>query len=251
MTRAHDYQHLIARWRALARSLGLRLRLLARADDFPLYYLQTPALAATGGIYVSAGIHGDEPASTEALLVWAQRHAARLAGLPLLLFPCLNPWGLRNNVRLDLAGNDLNRGFHRDDLPQIAALKRVAAPFRFELAVMLHEDYDGQGIYIYEVQRHPPYWGEKLLAAAGRVIPIETRARVDAYSCRRGLVRRRLNMARFKRIGYPEAIWLHLERSERTFTVETPSEFAMEQRVEAHVAVLDEALRLAESTAAK
>ena len=45
-------------------------------------------------------------------------------------------------------------------------------------------------------------------------------------------------------MGYPEAIWLHLYHSLRTFTVETPSEFALEQRVAAHVAVLDEVARL-------
>jgi len=36
-----------------------------------------------------------------------------------------------------------------------------------------------------------------------------------------------------------------LEHSERTFTVETPSEFAMERRVAAQVAMIEETIRRA------
>ena len=60
-----------------------------------------------------------------------------------------------------------------------------------------------------------------------------------------GIHRRRLDKKRFARIGFPEAIWLHLEHSERTFTVETPSEFALERRVAAHIAVIEEVVRRA------
>ena len=44
-------------------------------------------------------------------------------------------------------------------------------------------------------------------------------------------------------MGYPEAIWLHLFHSQNTFTFETPSEAALELRVRAHMAVLDECAR--------
>ena len=50
-------------------------------------------------------------------------------------------------------------------------------------------------------------------------------------------------MKRFARIGHPEALWLHLKHSNRTFTVETPSEFALERRVAAHIAVIEEMVR--------
>lgn len=44
-------------------------------------------------------------------------------------------------------------------------------------------------------------------------------------------------------MGYPEAIWLHLEHAKRSMTIETPSEFALERCVTAHVAVPDEVVR--------
>lgn len=239
--RAHDYRYLIERWRAVARKTGVPLRRLATADGG--FYLRTPALAATGGIYFSAGIHGDEPASTEALVTWAERLGKKLRDVPALLLPCLNPWGLVQNIRLDAQGVDLNRSFHRTDLPVIAAVKRVVVGHQFAAAMMLHEDYDGQGIYLYESQRMQPYWGESLLAVARRHLPIDPRERIDGRKAVKGIHRRRFDRKRFAQIGYPEAVWLHLECAERTFTVETPSEFALERRVEAHVAVVEEIVR--------
>lgn len=237
--RVHHYGQLVRRWRAVARSSGLRLQRFAFAGEDPLLVLRSPALAAEGGIYISAGIHGDEPAAPEALIAWAERNAARLARWPLLIFPCLNPWGLRNNIRLDAAGLDLNRAFHLDSEPLIAALKKVVAPYRFELALMMHEDYDGEGFYLYEIKRRLPFWGEDVLAVAARKIAIDPRRSIDGQRASGGLIRRRFDRELFQRIGYPEAIWLHEFHAERALTTETPSEFGLEQRVRAHVAVLE------------
>jgi hypothetical protein len=251
MHRAHDYPHLIERWRRIAKTAGLRLQRFAVAGKYPLYCLRSPALRAEGGIYLSAGIHGDEAGSTEGLLAWAERSAARLRDLPLFLFPCLNPWGIVNNTRFDANGVDLNRAFHRDDIPELVALRALVTPYKFELSMMLHEDYDGQGLYLYEVQRKLPYWGEALIEAARPVIPIEERPLVDGFPAKGGVVRRKPRMKRFDVIGFPEAIWLHLGHSVRTFTVEAPSEFALAQRVEGLVAVTNEAVRLAQETTAR
>jgi hypothetical protein len=251
VTRPHDYRHLVQRWRALARRAGLRMRRVARDGGYDVYSLESEALEAEGGIYISAGIHGDEPAATEALLAWAEANARRLRRLPLLLFPCLNPWGLARNSRFDHEGRDLNRLFHDDHAPIVAAVRQRARGHRFTLALQLHEDYDGQGFYLYEVQRVKPYWGEALLAVAGRHIPIEPRGRVDGRIFRHGLMRRTVDRRRFARMGYPEAIWMHLDHADRTFTIETPSEFALEVRVRAQVAVIDAAVQMAMNEAAR
>lgn len=243
--RAHDYRHLIARWRRVASRAGLRVQTIARDGGYDILALQTRALTADGGIYISAGIHGDEPAGTEALITWAEENIACLCKLPLLLLPCLNPWGLVRNSRFDHEGRDLNRLFHAETAPTVAAVRALVRDRRFALALQLHEDYDGQGFYLYEVQRTQPHWGEALLAVASRHIAIEPRTRVDGRTFRGGLMRRRVDRRRFERMGYPEAIWLHLDHSQRTFTLETPSEFALEDRVRAQVAVIDAAVRMA------
>jgi hypothetical protein len=241
--RAHDYQHLVTRWRAVARKSGLKLRHLARDDGFNLFYLQTAD--TTPGLYVSAGIHGDEPAAPEALIQWAEQNTAQLASWPLLIFPCLNPWGLRNNSRIDSKGRDLNRLFHGNSHPVVAAVRKLVKARRFAVSLMMHEDYDAQGIYLYEVQRAEVRLGEKLLAAARKVIPLDPRTKIDTSKATNGLIRRRFFPRTFKKIGYPEAIWLHLHHSDYTFTFETPSEADLGLRVAAQIAVLEKCLRLA------
>ena len=237
----HNYRHLIHRWKALARRAGLRLRLLAEHDSLPLYYIATPALAEVGGLYLSAGIHGDEPASTEALLAWAENHAARLRTLPLLLFPCLNPWGLANNSRTDSTGLDLNRNFHRRH-SVITAVRHIVGKRRFAASANLHEDFDAEGLYLYEVTRAIGF-GEKLLAAASRILPHDPRPRIENRIASDGLIRRRVTKSTFAKMGTPEAIWLYLDHTDHSFTIETPSEFALERRVATQVAMLDAILR--------
>jgi hypothetical protein len=243
--RSHDYRFLTQRWRALARTARLRLRTLSIVGSTPVFFLRSGALKSEGGIYISAGIHGDEAASTEALVTWAEQNAERLRSLPVILFPCLNPWGLIRNCRYDERGIDLNRVFHLENTPMIENLKQVVAPYQFKLALMLHEDFDAQGLYLYEIEREKPSWGESLLAAARPVIPIEKRARVDGRKAIDGLIRRRFAANKFRQIGCPEAIWLHVHRTRRAFTLETPSEFALQQRIAAQMAVIDECIRLA------
>jgi hypothetical protein len=238
--RAHDYRDLIRRWRLVARQAGLRLTTFAQAGNFKLYYLKSPALPIDSGVYISAGIHGDEPATTEGLVTWAERNAAKLAKLPLLIFPCLNPWGLRLNIRLDQSGVDLNRAFNRDDVSAITALRSVMKGQRFTVALHLHEDYEAQGIYLYEIEGEEPYLGSTLLNAARQIIPIDHRIKIDTGRARSGVIRRRLDPQHFIRLGgLPEAAYLCQNHTTHAITFETPSEYGLERRADAHVAVIE------------
>jgi len=242
--RAHDYPQLIARWRAVAKKAGLAMRRFWKGPDFSLYALRTKRLPREGTIYISAGIHGDEPAGTEGLIAWAEKNTRVLRSRPFLIVPCINPWGLVNNSRTDAMRRDLNRTFQDDAVPEIAALKRVTSGRRFSLAMTLHEDYDALGIYIYELKDQLPYWGEALLHAAQPHVPADTRTMIEGREACGGLVRPVLDMSIFEKIGLPEAVWLKLAGCPRVFTVETPSEYGLDRRVRAHVAVLEECVRL-------
>ena len=247
MHRSHDYALLVRRWRKVAVAAGLRLQRFAMAGKLPVYFLRTVTAADPRTIYLSAGIHGDEPAGPAALLAWAEKHSAQLRAWPFLLFPCLNPWGLLNNTRFDAQGCDLNRTFADQRPPSpVQELKRLIGTERFALSLTLHEDYDATGFYLYEVMRHPPFWGEQLLRHARSLIAIGTRPLIDRRRARRGLVRRQFKPERFP--AMPESIYLHRRNSYRTFTTETPSEFALETRIATHVAMIEDCVRLAQTT---
>jgi murein peptide amidase A len=232
----------VKRWRALAKAAGWRMREFAEADGFPVYVVESPRRAGVR-LYLSAGIHGDEPAATEGLVTWAEKRWRALRRCELVVFPCLNPWGLQHNSRNDAHGRDLNRGYHRWDVPVIAAQKAILRERWFDAAVMLHEDFDAHGVYLYEIPGARPFWGEELLAAAAGAVPCEPRARVEGRKCRRGLIRTRVTPETLPE--HPEAFFLRFGHTMRSLTFETPSEFSMTARVRAHAAVLDEVLRLA------
>ena len=241
--RVHDYRHLVARWRKAARAAGLKLEAFAQAGDYPIYALGTRD-HSDGGLYVSAGIHGDEPAATEGLIQWAEaRLPALVRGrltLPLLILPCLNPWGLVNNRRTDEQGEDLNRIFDRDNVSPIRELKRLFARRRFDLTLHLHEDYDARGTYIYELNRHAPDWGEDLLAHCRGALPIEQRRIIEGRNFPRGVLLRRRNLD----LPFcPEAVLLYHHHAPHVITFETPSEFSLARRVRAHVLLTQECVR--------
>lgn len=240
--RAHDYHALIRRWRNVARVSGWRMREYAQSDGYKAYFLQSAALETRGGIYISAGIHGDEPASTEGLVAWAERHSTSLAGLPAIVFPCLNPWGLVRNARHDASGRDLNRVWDSPTSPLVSkALERIR-DHSFDLALTLHEDYDGQGFYIYEPARSRPYWGERLVASAAGILPPDPRRTIDGRRARGGVIRP--GMRTIPRDAQPEAVYLHLHHARRTFTFETPSEYSLDLRVNTQVRLTESAIRL-------
>ncbi len=248
MHRSHDYLQLIREWRTVARAAGRRLQQFAVAGKLPLYYLRSGDIADPSAIYISAGIHGDEAAGPAALLAWAAENGAQLREHPFLLLPCLNPWGLINNSRYDENGCDLNRTFADKHPPTpVRELLQLIEGQRFALSLTLHEDYDANGFYVYEVMRRAPFWGEQILRRARPIIAIDSRASIDRRRARAGLVRRQFKPQRFPEM--PESIYLHRRHSYRTFTTETPSEFALETRVAAHVATIEEFVRLARTSA--
>jgi protein MpaA len=247
-SRPHDYPDLIRRWRKVAKAAGLKVRKFAQAGGLDGFAVENTCFVHNAPtLYFSAAIHGDEPASSEGLISWAEKNQDRLKAWNLLIFPCLNPWGLVANSRLDADGRDLNRLFHDTSVPQIAAHRELLGTRRFDLAITLHEDYDALGFYLYEVPGPKPYWGEHLTRAARKFVPIETRRRIEGRAAKDGIVRRAIKPDFMP--TWPEAFVLYFAHCPRVFTVETPSEFHFDDRVDAHVAVLAEAVRLAEQSA--
>lgn len=242
--RAHDYKFLIQRWRKLAPAAGLVLKKYSAAGGYDLYFLASKTTRPDApSVYLSAGIHGDEAGATEGLYEWAETHVATLRELNLLIFPCINAWGLVNNSRRDMDGNDLNRCFNNPNVKQITAQLDVMTGRTFDVALHLHEDYDAEGVYIYEIQADRPYWAADMIRAAGKIIPADMRSRIEGRAARSGIVRRPKITPDFMP-DWPEAFILYFRKVMRVFTVETPSEFHLDDRIAAHGAILSKAVAL-------
>lgn len=240
---AHDHIHLLRRWRRIAKTCGLSLQTIHTSADLPVIALRTRRpKSGVPRVYFSAGIHGDEAAATEGLVTWAEEHPEDVASIDATILPCLNPWGLINNNRLNEDGLDLNRCYNGRKVPLVKAHLDWLGSETFDLALTLHEDYDAAGLYIYEVAVRRPFWAEELLASAARWVPPDFRKTIEGARARGGTVRRRLTPD--LRPDWPEAFVLHFSHAKRTFTIETPSEFDLKARVRAQVAVIRRALEL-------
>lgn len=240
---AHNYDELVRRWQAVASRSQLAIKTFATVANHPLLVLRTqPSDKDRPSIYLSAGLHGDEAAATEGLVKWAEKNPRVFKKIHATIFPCLNPWGLVNNSRLDHRGRDLNRCYHARSHPILAQIREIAGR-KFDVALALHEDFDAMGVYIYEVAAARPYWAGELLAAASAHIPPDRRSRVEGRPASKGIIRRRIR--RDTMPEWPEAFLLHFEHARRTFTIETPSEFHIRDRVLAQVAVIEKAVSLA------
>jgi murein peptide amidase A len=238
--RAHHYGTLMRQWAEFAKREHLPWKRFVTIGEHPIFFMETCAGAKDEpAIYLSAGLHGDEPAPPWALLEWAQEHAKLLRERPFLIFPCLNPHGIINNTRVDARGVDLNRSFNHPDDPLIAAWNKVMAGHALALGLCLHEDYDAQGCYIYELTKMHSV-GRHILDDVAKIIPWDARRTIETRRAQEGVITRRVPP---DLPGHPEAFVLHLMGAPLTLTFETPSEFSLIDRIAAHKRCITAALR--------
>ncbi|MDF1816618.1 MAG: M14 family metallocarboxypeptidase [Verrucomicrobiales bacterium] len=233
----HDFEELARRWENLAAGLpGVELSQMTMADGFPVYALETTGNPGPA-CYLSAGVHGDECAPVWALLHWAEANRDVLAKDPFLIFPCLNPHGFINNIRIDGSGIDLNRGFQNRSIPVISAWQEKVSQKKFRQVLNLHEDYDSRGIYLYEIAKNP-YLGRKILNDCSSIIACDPDPEIDGQRFENGLCFHpgeniREVVENDLEGGFPEAIYLYLFHTETALTFETPSEMGITDRIAA------------------
>ncbi|HEY2573403.1 MAG TPA: DUF2817 domain-containing protein [Verrucomicrobiaceae bacterium] len=231
--RAHDCALLAKRWTSLAKRAGMKWSKMAMAGKFPVHVAESRVARndQRPSIYLSSGVHGDEAAAPWGLLEWAEDHAALLKSHRFLIFPCLNPHGITANTRVDQRGVDINRTFHDEHDPFIAAWRKVVGNRLISVALCLHEDYDAQGCYVYEMRNKPGKVGPTALRECASIIPRDMRKLIDGRNVKGGHFLRRGDFVPTDIIGLPEAIALHQLGARVTLTFESPSEYCLLDRI--------------------
>lgn len=190
-------------------------------------------------VYVSAGIHGDEPAGPLALLELMRSHVLD-DRCSWAVVPMLNPDGLHGGTRGNAAGVDMNRDYLVRRTAEVAGhigwLESMPVP---DVFVSLHEDWEADGFYLYEI-RHGDERTELtrgLLEEASQVFPLEAGPLIDGHSVRdAGWIFHGVEPDEPK--GWPEAIYLSHLGCPLSYTLETPSRAPLEDRMRCHAFVV-------------
>lgn len=195
-------------------------------------------------VYLSAGIHGDEPAPPLALLDLIERgvfdHRANW-----FLCPLLNPVGFSRRTRENAAGLDLNRDYKALRSLEIQAHARwLQRQPNFDVTLHLHEDWEAQGFYLYELcSPGRASLARAMLDAVAQTMPIETATIIDGRPiAERGIIRPLADP--LQRDPWPESIYLRAHHTRLGYTVETPSSLPLATRIAALAAAVEAVARV-------
>lgn len=192
-------------------------------------------------IYISAGIHGDEPAAPLAALKLLQQNQWP-SHAEIFFLPCLNPIGYTLNRRENAEGIDLNRDYRNPKSAEarahIAWLERQP---KFDLYLCLHEDWESHGFYLYEQNPDArPSLAGKMIEAVQKVCPIDLSENIEGRPAQGGIIRPILNP--LERPDWPEALYLISHKSRQGYTLEAPSDFPLVTRVNSLVEAVNAAI---------
>jgi hypothetical protein len=192
-------------------------------------------------IYISTGIHGDEPAGPLATLRLLQENQWP-EGAEIYLLPCLNPVGFILNQRQNAEGIDLNRDYRNPNSAEVRAhIAWLERQPEFDFYLCLHEDWESHGFYLYEQNPdNKPSLAEKIIEAVKKVCPIDLSENIEGRLAKNGIVRP--NILPHERPDWPEAFYLITQKARLGYTLEAPSDFPLQTRVNALVAGVNAAL---------
>jgi protein MpaA len=150
----------------------------------------------------------------------------------------LNPIGLARGTRENQSGIDLNRDYrHHASAETRAHIRWLSRQPNFDLAVCIHEDWESGGFYLYELNPDARRsLAEPMIAAVSSICPIDHSPVIEGRDAHGGVIRPLLDP--FEREKWPESIYLQVNHTRLSYTIETPSSLELEVRVEALSAAL-------------
>jgi len=194
-------------------------------------------------VYLSAGIHGDEPAGPLAMrqLLRENRWPPEMS---LWLCPCLNPNGFIHHRRENADGLDLNRQYLEAKAAEtVAHIRWLERQPAFDLCLCLHEDWEARGFYLYELNPdNQPSLGPEIVRRVAQVCPIDLSPSIEGRPAKDGIIRPAVDPR--DRPQWPESFYLLTYKTRLSYTLEAPSDFALPARVASLVIGVNTALDL-------
>ncbi|HEX4263629.1 MAG TPA: M14 family metallocarboxypeptidase [Verrucomicrobiae bacterium] len=198
---------------------------------------------STRRIYISAGIHGDEPAGPLAALQLLRENKWP-ENVDLWFCPCLNPVGFALNSRENSRGVDLNRDYLKPMTEEIVAhIAWLERQPNFDLCLLLHEDWESYGFYLYEQNpENRKSLAEPIIEAVSKVCPIDPNELIEGRPAQNGIIRPNIDLN--SRPQWAEAFYLIKHKTRQGYTLEAPSDYPLSTRIDALVTAVRTGLEL-------
>ena len=194
-------------------------------------------------VYISSGMHGDEPAGPEAIRsllemgFFSERYHWQIV-------PVINPIGLQSGTRENAQGLDLNRDYYHlkseEVRNHVAWLEQQTVP---NLMLSLHEDWESTGYYFYEINTRgdQPEQAQVLMKHLDSVMFREPELVIDDHDVRdQGWIYHEAVADEFE--NWPEAIYMADRGCPLSLTMETPSSVELRERVKTQIAFVQSAV---------
>ena len=226
---------------------GFDVHTYGTCDELPLLGLTRKTQEEKAPcIYLCAGIHGDEPAGPLALLELL-KEGAFSKKVNWVLCPAMNPIGLKHGSRFAHCGQDLNRDYkHSLAYETQQHIEWLSAHCTsFDLHISLHEDWEAEGFYLYELRpENAPNLSPIILEAARAHCPIDLSETIDHFPAENGIIYTHKITDDIYSIPYwPQGVYLaHAGLTSTHYTLESPSSIRLERRILAHKSALISAI---------
>jgi predicted deacylase len=232
-----DIQRVVGEMIKSADDHGWRSETFLKTDSYHLLAFMRKAARPGKHVYISTGIHGDEPAGPLAMLQLLQENRWP-ANADIWLCPCLNPTGFPLNTRENAQGIDLNRQYLEPKAEEIRAhIAWLEKQPRFDVSLCLHEDWEAAGFYVYELNPdHRPSLGQAIISRVAEVCPIDMSLMIEGRPAVNGIISPVADPR--SRPQWPEAFYLFTNKTRLSYTMEAPSDFQLVTRVAAEVAAV-------------
>jgi murein peptide amidase A len=219
-------------------------------DDRIRLWTRAAATAFAPRVFLSAGIHGNEPCGPEALLRFLELHPLS-PSCDWVIAPLLNPTGMKVGTRENRDGIDMNRDFYRKESGEVRALVGwwEDQSRGCDLHISLHEDWETTGLYLYEINTGPiTSFAGAILDSIRPIVPLEAEGPVDGHELSApGLIIHEPEPD--ESLGWPEAIWLVKRYPLLSLTLEAPGRVARGYRTAGLLTALTSTVVEAESMA--
>lgn len=226
------------------------------SDEYPLYAVNTPAAKPCfKRMFLSAGLHGEEPAAVYALLDFLEKDAPAYSDrMQFTAVPCANPWGFERNIRTNGLGFDLNRHFyHKSPAPECSLIQNFLRKRNtpYVMAADMHETETNyppgegfaaadnpDGFYLYETffGRVKPLGGKVVNMLEKRSVFITPMKSIYGEKCAHGVITSP-PMSHYR--GTRNLDEYIQKYTNHVLTVETPTCLPLSKRISIHRRILN------------